>query len=1609
MTLYGTKTVKQIRVTGGSFEDYKYGDNANNGSGTLSYDTEVAGKTAYVYGERTTAHTGGVLSCQYSFNITVDDIDRWIADGYKQIRVQFCLVSPDVAAKITAIDGAESVYQTINPGIWYVKYLNLSDFRTYIEQTEANLSASWLFRIWRPSVTGTYGIAISEFEISKDVRIALTTDSSFGSALTYGADVDGSIAYVSGTQEIANTWSNAGSHILFNNSEISALIDAGYTYLHTKIYTNRTSVQIFADSASSESISVNANEWNDLYFSLTKLDDWTANNLIKVMNSGTGTYSMSLTEFRAVKEYTVTFKDNLGNTIDSKIVKGGNTVSEIVLSGGYVADEWWYNGEIYDFSTPVESDIDLYTLNLRPVIRLTEPVASGSFYYYKSGSSSSGTVDTYTSAYGKEVYLNCSVTTTSTGGVLSCQFNYDTTSSDIDGWLENGYVAFKTMLYITAPEEISTVKLANLYGYDSAIYPVNTWIPFYIDLNQFKTSVIANGGGIYYTFRILAESMTVAGTYGMALTEFTVCKLADVAENMSVIRNHTNFKYNGAAQTASFNTTYQGRDCDVVYNYTGVNNKAMLIPLVPNVSLSLLSALKTAGYESIEVDYYIETSQLLADNAQIQGGTAYGTTLYRNAWTTLSINIDTFIAQYAANQIITIHSYKIYAPGYVAISDIRAVNKDIVPTVYTVTFKDTDESIIDTQEVVAGKCATLPDSLPTRAGYEIIGWDLGGNTYSLKNVINADISLTAVWGLKAIKPNVSSQITGTGNVGTIETDVEIGGKIAAIKGVMDISYTYANAIAAWKYDVTVDDVDAWIALGYTHIKTEVYFTGDAAATINRWGYRAISNTTFEKDVWIPLYIDISDFRDVVNYNSGNIFVKVSNGYSTFTIACSEFTLYKGDGVEVLPTSTFVGSSNSTLTYGEEIDGLTSYIRGSATVNAAQTATANLRLALTLEDINSKIAAGYTHLYAKTYLTGVSDTIRLAVVNDDATSAYYCADTWITVKLNLQRLKDCLDSGYLFKIFANVGGVYSIAVADFEFVIEPIIENVKSIYKIYIPTDADAEVANAAQELQFFVQEATGFTLPIVRYYTYDDNVKYISLGNTLLAQDKGLSASSALGNSGFSIRTIDENIFIYGQSGKGVLNGVYYYLNETLNFDFFITDTYALDQTDLLGLSVFNSDITYDVEYSALSFGYINKFGSDYSKAKNRLGVYKFDEIFANNAFHNAFTILPKEVYQYQHSRWYSSNGNQICYSARGNTSEYNSLKNELANKFYEYLMASPSRNVVAFNMMDTDEGDICKCSKCTSNKNTYGAWSANIVLLLNQVAPMVQSKLTAAGDPRATTFKISFMAYHDYCDAPDNVSSMVLNTHVVPMICDSNLDLLKGINDSANSSYKANILDWANLASELFLYGYDIQYLDGGYMIPYMSYKHYADLYTFAKANKISFVYLENQVTNTFSTGFNSLKAYLQAKLACDSTLDVDDLKDEFFAGMYGSKAVAVKGVFDSMEGFMEGLANNGVVGGRTTQKTGFFNSTSNWNSSILLGWYNGLSNIESDLTLNSETQAAKNVRVEKIFPMYVLLRLYRDSVNEDFINEFTNLCEEFGIDYIAMGETVETFLESL
>ena len=128
----------------------------------------------------------------------------------------------------------------------------------------------------------------------------------------------------------------------------------------------------------------------------------------------------------------------------------------------------------------------------------------------------------------------------------------------------------------------------------------------------------------------------------------------------------------------------------------------------------------------------------------------------------------------------------------------------------------------------------------------------------------------------------------------------------------------------------------------------------------------------------------------------------------------------------------------------------------------------------------------------------------------------------------------------------------------------IVGNGQAFYSIIYPKNASGCNKFAAEELQNFIEKCTGVKLPI-QTDEASLNGAWISVGNTRQYQALNYSFDfRSLNGDGFFIKGIKGNIYINADYERGLLFGVYDFLERYLGVRFIARDTTILPKTDCL-------------------------------------------------------------------------------------------------------------------------------------------------------------------------------------------------------------------------------------------------------------------------------------------------------------------------------------------------------------------------------------------------------------------------------------------------------------
>lgn len=653
---------------------------------------------------------------------------------------------------------------------------------------------------------------------------------------------------------------------------------------------------------------------------------------------------------------------------------------------------------------------------------------------------------------------------------------------------------------------------------------------------------------------------------------------------------------------------------------------------------------------------------------------------------------------------------------------------------------------------------------------------------------------------------------------------------------------------------------------------------------------------------------------------------------------------------------------------------------------------------------------------------------------------------------------------------------------------PFVKDGKTDYVLVLPKEGqntfETKVFNDCKsEFPYLLKLATGIDIQVINDVglTYNADKTYISIGETTLFKQSGLTYDkSVLDNEGTRIITKDKTVFLLGGKGYGPLYAVYDFMEIMFHFDVTDWDNVIIDK-NVKNINLKNFDVTNipDVanrqrNISALAYPVNDTQDARYYGHRARLQSEGLEltmpyypsydvngQVWAHG--HNSLDALPVDDFVKDHPKWYSDNGNQLCYTAHGDEKELQAMAEEVVKKtiFSHYRNdkeAYPLVNNITLSMEDNYQ--FCSCDACKEMNEKYNSAGA-LVKFTNLYASIfkkwqdgmpadelfeyastegceewININLTPEDREKYVRddFQFRVMAYNSMLIAPAKLNettgkyeaideSFMLEDNVYLYFADIEMDWSQSYFAEDNRESYNNILAWASLSDNpagLYTY-YDypdrqLWFYDG-----------------FSIVTNETLAFLKNTVgLRSFyscgcasrlgerETAFKGYYTYLYGKLLWDINADIQQLTEKYFEYQFGEAKDVMYNMFVEMRQYFAAQYEQFDL----HQKNSIYNkpySKSYWDNRTLKKWvddcYVAFNLIDDVKKTDSDRYNALycHIAQEMIYPSIVYLEFFIDemstSAKNDLVDRLFNDYEILGITenmmYFSYGKA--TYLSRL
>lgn len=479
----------------------------------------------------------------------------------------------------------------------------------------------------------------------------------------------------------------------------------------------------------------------------------------------------------------------------------------------------------------------------------------------------------------------------------------------------------------------------------------------------------------------------------------------------------------------------------------------------------------------------------------------------------------------------------------------------------------------------------------------------------------------------------------------------------------------------------------------------------------------------------------------------------------------------------------------------------------------------------------------------------------------------------------------------------------------------IARNKKSDYKIIIARDASVTEIHAAEELRSFLEQITG-----AGFQMYTENEKRlvilphrhisrecapereqnIYVGNTEFGARIGCVPERDLGKEGFCIRTDGDQIFIIGGRPRGVLYGVYTFLETYCGCRWFTDTISRIPKKGTLAIPEINDTQVPLLEYRDPKYA---SYGQADWHARNKCNSYSsiLSDVYGGRIIFNPFVhtfrdiLDPRECFA-EHPEYFSEiNGERAYLDGRTQLCLTNPEVLEIAKKqVRKWLAERPESSIVSVSQNDWI--NYCTCEKCRKIDEQEESHMGSLLHFVNAIADDIKDDYPDVA--------IETLAYQYTRKVPKTVRP---RKNVIIRLCSveccfshplSECDVQFYHFDGCDQTFAQDLKDWAKICDRLYVWDYVVNFNHN--LLPHPNWGVLQPNIQFFVENNVVGIYEQGNSFRGNYGEFDQMKQYVLAKLLWDPYCKMDVHVNEYLHGVYGAAAGEVRRYYDLLQGLI-------------------------------------------------------------------------------------------------------------
>lgn len=487
----------------------------------------------------------------------------------------------------------------------------------------------------------------------------------------------------------------------------------------------------------------------------------------------------------------------------------------------------------------------------------------------------------------------------------------------------------------------------------------------------------------------------------------------------------------------------------------------------------------------------------------------------------------------------------------------------------------------------------------------------------------------------------------------------------------------------------------------------------------------------------------------------------------------------------------------------------------------------------------------------------------------------------------------------------------------------------SVYRIVIPQEASEDVKTGATDLQRYLREISGATLPIVNDATRAQ-AKEIVLGNT----NRRRIDTQRLKEDGFVIQTHAQKVYLVGMNDEGTMYAAYHLLEKYLRCRFYSTRFKLIPKNANLRLPNINEK--QEPAFTFREVMYRESLDSAEYRRWHRLDRHAGE---TTGLFVHTFnTLVPPAKHFDAHPEYFAEiNGRrqstQLCLTNEN-------VLSETISELQKRMEQKPKAQFWSVSQNDNEQ--FCRCEHCSKLDAAEGAHSASVLQFTNQVAAKFPDKT------------ISTLAYQYSRSVPKTTHPAPnVNIMLTSIECDRSAPLTAKCKD-----FVEDVRNWGKRTNNIFLWDYVVQF--NNLISPFPNLRVLQPNLQFMRDAGLSMMF--QQANREIGGEFADLRGYLIAKLMWNPDADVNALMSAFLRDHYGKAAPIIRQYIDKMHDELEKSGQRlDIFAGPTSHLDGYLSPQN-------MDFYAQLFD-QAENTVRNEPETLERVKIARLPLEYAFL----------------------------------------